>query len=129
MKTRGIILVNVLIFAAIAVTVTTALVNWGALVLKTTRTLHLKEQAFQVAEAGVDYYRWHLAHAATDYQDGTGAPGPYVHEYRDATGAVIGTFTLTITPPPVGSTLVIVVSEGFVTANPSITRRIEAKFA
>ncbi|KKW38448.1 MAG: hypothetical protein UY88_C0009G0009 [Parcubacteria group bacterium GW2011_GWA1_54_88] len=65
----------------------------------------MREQAFQIAEAGIEYYRWHLAHASTDYQDGAGAPGPYVHEYRDATGAVIGTFTLTITPPPVGSTL------------------------
>ena len=129
MKTRGIILVNVLIFAAIAVTVTTALVNWGALVLKTTRTLHLKEQAFQVAEAGVDYYRWHLAHAATDYQDGTGAPGPYIHEMEDALGNVIGNFSLTITPPINGSTLVKIVSKGTLSSDPTISRTIQAVLA
>jgi hypothetical protein len=98
----GVILVNVLIFATIAVTVTSALVNWGATVLKTTRTLDSREQAFQIAEAGIEYYRWHLAHAATDYQDGTGGSGPYVHSLKDADGDTIGQYSLTITPPPVG---------------------------
>ena len=60
---KGVILVNVIVFSTIAITVTTALVNWGASVLKTTRNLDAREQAFQIAEAGVEYYRWHLAHA------------------------------------------------------------------
>ena len=34
-----------------------------------------RERAIQIAEAGVDYYRWHLAHVPDDYQDGTGAAG------------------------------------------------------
>ncbi|KKW26139.1 MAG: hypothetical protein UY69_C0034G0005 [Parcubacteria group bacterium GW2011_GWF1_52_5] len=126
---RGYLIIHTIVYGAIALILITGLANWGSVNIRAGRDAALREQAFQIAEAGIEYYRWHLAHASTDYQDGTGAPGPYVHEYRDATGAVIGTFTLTITPPPVGSTLVIVVSEGVVTANPSITRRIEAKFA
>ncbi len=31
---------------------------------------HNREMAFQIAEAGVNYYRWHLAHNKTDYKDG-----------------------------------------------------------
>lgn len=127
--THGYLIIHTLVFGAIAILFITALANWGALNLRAGRDAGLREQAFQIAEAGIEYYRWHLAHAPTDYQDGTGAAGPYVHQYRDADGTVIGTFTLTITPPPVGSTLVVVVSEGVVTASPTISRRIEAKFA
>ena len=126
---RGYLIIHTIVYGAIALILITGLANWGSVNIRVGRDAALREQAFQIAEAGIEYYRWHLAHVSTDYQDGTGVPGPYVHEYRDATGAVIGTFTLTITPPPIGSTLVIVVSEGVVTANPSITRRIEAKFA
>ncbi|MEK7641825.1 MAG: hypothetical protein AAB365_02415 [Patescibacteria group bacterium] len=125
----GMVLVNVLIFATIAVTVTTGLVNWGATVLKTTRTLDAREQAFQVAEAGIEYYRWHLAHAPTDYQDGTGAPGPYVHTVLDADGDMVGSYSLTITPPATGSTIVRVRSTGTVVVDPSISRTIQATLA
>ena len=128
-KSRGIILVNVLIFAAIAATVTGGLVNWGAMVLKTTRTLHLREQALQIAEAGVEYYRWHLAHAKEDYTDGTGASGPYVHEYKDAEGNVVGEYSLDITPPDTGSTIVKILSTGTLTVDPSISRTIEVTMA
>lgn len=89
------------------------------------------ETALQVAEAGVNYYLWHLAHDATDYQDGTGAPstapyGPYKHDYKNADGKVIGSYTLYITPPPAGSTVVTVQSTGEV-KNLKGTRTIEAK--
>jgi hypothetical protein len=120
----GIILVNVLVFMAIAISVTTAMVNWGATVLKTTRSLGAREQAFQIAEAGIEYYRWHLAHAAADYKDGTALPGPYVHTVKDASGDIIGQYSLTITPPPVGSTIVKVKSKGTITADASISRTL-----
>ncbi len=129
-KKRGLVLINVLIFAAIAVTVTTALVNWGATVLRSTQTLNLKEQAFQIAEAGIDYYRWHLAHSATDYTDGTtGNPGPYIHTVKDADGDIIGQYELTITPPTTGSTVVKVRSKGKLASDPTIYRTIQGKLA
>ena len=126
---KGMILINALVFASIAITVTIGLTNWGATVLKTTRTLSDREQAFQLAEAGVEYYRWHLAHAATDYTDGTGVPGPYIHDVTDTGGTVIGQFELTITPPPIGSTIVGVLSKGVLESNPTIYRKIQARLA
>lgn len=87
------------------------------------------EQAFQVAEAGLNYYQWHLAHFPTDYRDGTTTPGPYVHSYTDlTTGAVIGQYSLTITPPIVGSTIVTIKSTGWTTANPNDKRTITAQY-
>ena len=38
-------------------------------------------EALNVAEAGLNYYRWHLAHNPDDLQDGTGGAGPYEHIY------------------------------------------------
>ncbi len=37
------------------------------------------EQSLNIAEAGVNYYRWHLAHDPLDFYDGTGATGTYSH--------------------------------------------------
>ncbi len=88
-----------------------------------------REEALQIAEAGINYYRWHLAHFPTDYQDGTGGPGPYVHPYTDLdTQVQIGTFSLTITPPPTGSTIVTVASTGWTTGSPQTTRTITARY-
>jgi hypothetical protein len=78
------------------------------------------QSAFNIAEAGINYYLWHLAHNSTDYTDGNAqsgsAPyGPYVHSYTDNSGNVLGTYTLYITPPSNGSTVTTVKSIGQVT--------------
>jgi len=97
-----------------------------------TRVLHStidRESALQIAEAGVNYYQWHLSHFPTDYQDGTASAGPYVHDYTDAdTGTVVGRFSLSITPPLVGSTIVTIQSTGYSLKNPGITRTVTAKY-
>jgi hypothetical protein len=85
--------------------------------LKFTTHEHRSQAALDAAEAGVDYYLWHLAHNTTDYQDGTGAPtsppyGPYTHTYTNVSGDVIGKYTLYITPPSLGSTVTTVKSVG-----------------
>ena len=86
-----------------------------------------RSQAFTIAESGIEYYRWHLAHAVTDYQDGTGQPGPYTHNYYDKSGNLIGKFILDITAPPIGSTIVVVKSTGKVLADDSIEKVIKVK--
>lgn len=88
-----------------------------------------KVRVFSTAEAGIEYYRWHLAHAPQDFKDGTGNPGPYIHSYYDKDGILIGNFSLTITPPPAGSTVVTIRSSGSSVADPSITKVIEVKMA
>lgn len=126
---KGQLLIQVLVFGAIAAYFISSLSFWVVTNIKAGRQAVHRELAMQIAEAGIDYYRWHLAHAPTDYQDGTGAPGPYVHNFQDKDGNVVGTFTLAITPPPVGSTLVTINSTGRVTANPSVERSITTRLA
>lgn len=125
---RGLVLVNVLIFATIAAVITTGLVNWSSQIFRTVKNLQQNEQALQIAEAGIEYYRWHLAHFPSDFSDSTTTPGPYVHVFEDAQGNVIGNFSLTITPPRVGSTLVNVKSVGTL-ASSTISRTVLSTLA
>jgi len=128
-KSLGIISLHVLIFSSVALVVMTGLFLWVEQGLKLSIRATDRALAFTIAEAGVDYYRWHLAHAPEDYQDGTGQAGPYIHDFQDKNGDIIGQFLLEIDPPPVGSTVVTIRSKGIVAANPSITRIIEVKMA
>lgn len=127
-KNKGYVLVSTLVFATIAIIILTGLATWAATNYRAVSQTAEREKAFQIAEAGIDYYRWHLAHAAQDFQDGTGQSGPYVHLYYDKLGNLIGQYELTITPPLVGSTVVKIVSKGTV-ASTTISRSIEAIMA
>ncbi len=127
--TAGFLLLNTIVFAAIGITITYAFIGWATTSLRGTRHIIEREQAFQVAEAGIEYYRWHLAHAPADYKDGTNTNGPYAHSFTDKDGSTIGSFSLTITPPLAGSTVVTIQSQGSITANPSVHRTIRSKLA
>jgi hypothetical protein len=92
------------------------------------------QQAFNIAEAGVNYYLWHLSHNGLDYKDGGTTPttpdailgyGPYAHTYIDDNAVNQGTYTLWINPHGNGSTLVDVRSIGQV-KNTNIKRTVQA---
>jgi len=93
------------------------------------------QQAFNIAEAGVNYYLWHMAHNGTDYKDGQTTPitpdptlgyGPYVHTYVDSNAQQAGTFTLWIKPQGNGSTIATVRSIGKV-KDSKISRTVQAQ--
>lgn len=123
------ILLQVLIVGGLVTILTIGFSGWAVSNLRLARQTLIRERAVQAAEAGVDYYRWHLAHAAQDFQDGTGVPGPYTHIVRDKDGNEIGKFVLTITPPPIGSTVVTVRSTGSVNEDSTVERTVETKLA
>jgi hypothetical protein len=125
----GDIIVSVLVFATIVITVTSGLVMWGGSLLKSVKLATEREQAFQIAEAGVNYYMWHLAQYPEDYEDGTGSSGPYVHDFVDKNDNKIGEFELTINPPLIGSTKVEIISKGTLSENTNISRTIKATLA
>lgn len=105
------------------------IINWAVIETKVIRSGVNREQALQIAEAGINYYQWHLAHYPSDYQDGTGTAGPYVHNYTDLdTQVIIGQYSLVITPPTNGSTIVTIASTGWTTSNPSVKRTITARY-
>lgn len=126
-RNKGQIIIQIIVFGSIAIFLLAAFVSWSALSIRASRQTLNRERAIQIAEAGIDYYRWHLAHDPADFQDGTGGPGPYIHDYKDKNGVIIGQFILTIIPPQVGSTLVTIFSEGKINADPSIKRKIKTQ--
>lgn len=86
------------------------------------------EQALYIAEAGINYYKWHLAHDPNDYQDGTGEERTYVHEYFDPQGKLIGYFELDITAPSAGSSVVTIQSTGWTKTHPSVKRTVRVQY-
>jgi hypothetical protein len=93
------------------------------------------QQAFNIAEAGINYYLWHLSHNGTDFKDGQTTPttpdptlgyGPYVHNYVDDNAKTTGTYTLWIKPQGNGSTIADVRSIGKVNGQTG-TRTIQAQ--
>ena len=49
------------------------------------------EKALNIAEAGINYYQWHLIKNPSDFQDGTeDLDGPYIHNYEDPQGGFVG---------------------------------------
>ena len=121
----------IIAFAILATAVVTVILN-NLFVVENEVT---SQQAFNIAEAGVNYYMWHLSHNSTDYKDGQGTPttpdpqlgyGPYVHNYVDSNAVTDGTFTLWIDPQGTGSTLVNVRSIGQVNGS-NVTRTVQAQ--
>jgi hypothetical protein len=97
-----------------------------------------RDQAFQVAESGVNWYRWYLAHMTDGrtaqqiqafWAGGTalGVTDPYEVEYRDDSGP-IGKYRITVTPPEDGSTIVSVLAEGWTYKSPATIRSIRVRF-
>jgi hypothetical protein len=126
---RGFLLIGVLVFAAISIVTITAFVSWGVASSRLSRRVQSREMALQIAEAGIEYSRWYLAHYQSGYDLGNSGSSPYVYPFNDKDGVQIGTYTLTITPPPSGSTLVKIKSTGATLADPASTRSINVNLA
>jgi hypothetical protein len=125
----GIVIIYELLIIFIFSTVMIGVISYAAYQLQLIRATATREQAFEIAEAGINYYQWHLAHYPVDYQDGTGAAGPYIHDYVDKdTQVTIGQFSLIVTTPPIGSTIVTIQSTGYTFANPHERRTVTTRF-
>ncbi|MFA6476229.1 MAG: hypothetical protein WCV68_02305 [Candidatus Paceibacterota bacterium] len=129
LKQKGYLLIQVLVFGAVGLVIIGGLIGFAGTSLKYSNYLKSREQALAIAEAGLDYYRWHLAHAPLDFKDGTGQAGPYVHSFPDKNNDIIGQFTLTVIPPGMGSTIVTIQSKGEVFDGSGASRTLESKLA
>ncbi|MEK7510655.1 MAG: hypothetical protein AAB582_00250 [Patescibacteria group bacterium] len=93
---RGYLLLLGLVFGTIFITVLGSLASF-VLISNRAQTVNTERaMAFAIAEAGLEYYRWFLAHNPGDITNGTGAPGPYVIPYEDPESSTEGTITLDI---------------------------------
>jgi len=128
-KQQGSTMIYLIIFIAIFALVMPAVVANFVAKIQLLRTTITREQSLQIAEAGINYYQWHLIQFPEDYKDGTELAGPYVHDYVDYdTQQTIGQFSLVITAPSPGETAVTITSTGWTNETPNIKRTVTATY-
>ncbi len=92
----GMTLILVLVFASIFTMSVMSMMSLTLTQARAGQSKVIKEQSLTIAEAGLEYYRWFLAHNPNDIYDGTGAPGTYIHSLNDPEGGELGSFSLNI---------------------------------
>ncbi|MEZ4200184.1 MAG: hypothetical protein R3B69_01090 [Candidatus Paceibacterota bacterium] len=90
-----------------------------------------EEQALSIAEAGLNYYKWYLAHNPNDVTNGTTTPGPYVIPYADPESDDIGEFSLAISSSTACGDIIAIdiESTGSTYEDPDRDRTIYARYA
>jgi hypothetical protein len=93
---EGVTMVFVFVFGTAIALMVAGLMNLTITELGAVDIKVRRERALQIAESGMEYYKWFLTHYPTDVQNGTGTTGPYVVPYYNASGTREGQYTLTV---------------------------------
>lgn len=127
----GSITLIVLIFAGIFLMVLSAVSGYIISQNRIQDVTRVRAEAFNVAEAGLEYYRWHLAHFPNDLTNGTGQPGPYDINIPDPGGGSAGTAALTIDANTAcgKTTSIDLISKGTAADDASHPVTLEARYA
>jgi len=94
------------------------------------RALLAREQAMQVAEAGVEYYRWFLVKNPTIMQTGIGLESPVTYVVEDTEEGRIGEATITATIATACGVpqYINITAEGRADSNASFPRTLEGRY-
>jgi hypothetical protein len=131
---QGSILAYILVMMFVVSLILTSMIGYVVSQLKFSFNRSYRAESFQVAESGVNYYRWYLAHqtsgkTAQQLRDfwTTGHPlgveTPYEVDY-----AGLGKYKLEVTAPSSGSTIVVVKSTGWTYKDPNTKRIVQVRF-
>ena len=128
---KGFLLVLVLVFGSIFFMMASAFLGYVITQSHLSEAKYNKERALDIAEAGLDYYKWFLAHNPNDTTNGTAVAGPYVHTYNDPEGSAIGEFSLDIaSSTSCGEVYAIdITSTGHTYVDSDITRTVYGRYA
>jgi len=134
---KGSVLAYILIMVSLVMVILTGAIQFIVSQIKYSTYNNAREEAFQIAESGVNYFRWYLAHntdGRTAQQvaefwetreiieaEDTG------QDYLDPNGGMLGKFKLEVTPPQNGSTIAVVKSTGWSYKYPDQTRIIQVR--
>lgn len=136
---KGSALAYALVIMSITMVILVSMIGYVVSQLKFSSNRVEREKAFQIAEAGIFWYRWYLAHEVSGktaqeinsfWQSGTayGDAAPYEQEFFDLEGGAIGKYSIEIDPPESNSTVVIVRSTGWTYTIPDVKRTIQVRF-
>ncbi|MBY0310241.1 hypothetical protein K2Q16_03800 [Patescibacteria group bacterium] len=127
----GYLLVLVLVFGSILFVVLSSTLGYVVGQSQVVTARLEVQRAVDIAEAGLNYYRWFLAHYPGDVTNGTNAPGPYVQQYFDPEGAAIGEFSLEVASSTYCGQVasIFVESTGHTYARPALKRTVSVLYS
>ncbi len=128
---KGALLILVLIFGSIFFMMMVGFMGFVVTQTQVQEKKYQQSKAREIAEAGLNYYKWYLAHNPDDTTNGTGAPGPYVMQYNDPELGAIGEYSLEINSSNFcGEVAYIdIESTGYTYVEPNLKRTIYARYA
>ena len=121
----------ILVLTAAFLIIISSMADFVTLEARTAKRTIASQRAFNIAEAGLEYYKWRLAHFPNDFQDGTGGAGPYIHPYYDPQGGQMGQFSLAITPHNscAKAQWVDIISTGETLEFPTVKKKLQGRYA
>ncbi len=136
---NGFIAAYALVAAAVVTTLLTGLLVFVSVAQRRGSDEISRQQALQLAESGVYFYKWYLAHNLDGknaqqirafWDSGTvyGTDSPYVVEVVDNDGNAMGKYSLNVTVPSVDSTIATVESTGWTYQHPEIKKSVKVRF-
>jgi len=130
MNSRGITVLLVIAFMGVFSLILGSISSYALEQGRYGRVLYDREQALHSAEAGLEYYRWFLAHFPNDIQNGTGQPGPYTYEIDDPEGGLVGTASISVSRHDQCGVpqWIDITSVGKSSLNPSFPRTVAARY-
>ena len=120
---QGSILMLTLVFTCIFTITALGIISMVSYQHRLARQKVAWQGALNIAEAGLNYYRWHLSHAPEDYINDIG-----IHNYTDSESGLLGKFNLEITAPSACSSVVTIKSTGWTEDYPQTKRVVEVKY-
>lgn len=135
----GAITAYLLVAISIAVTLLSGLVIFVSSSQRKSLNEIYRQQALGMAESGIYYYRWYLAHTLdgktvreiADFwksEEPIGINETFEKDVLDFSGEKIGHYSLSVTPPEPGSTIVILRSTGWSARHPELKKTIQVRF-
>jgi len=126
----GVTIMMVIAFMGIFLLIMGTVTSYAFQQAKYGRALYGREQAISVAEAGLEYYRWFLAHNPDNLTNGTGQPGPYTYTVNDPEGGVVGQAALTVAGNSACGVIqsIDITSRGTSDLNPGFPRTLAARY-
>ena len=127
---RGYFVILTLVFSAVFLTLLSALTGYIFVQKRVQLAKENQEKALHLAEAGLEYYKWFLAHNPGDSTNGTGVPGPYVHTVDDPEGEVLGSFSLDVDANVYCNAVsdITITSTGWTASDPTYKRVVQSSY-
>lgn len=113
----------VLVFGGIFLVMMAGLFSFLIFQINQNQKIEARNLAFQISEAGINYARWHLAHAEDDFTFFG------LYDYKDPEGVIVGKYQLGVIPPSGCDSGVKVTSTGWKLGFDDLPRKIQIKYA